>query len=312
MEYVRLGRTGLKVSRICLGTNMFGADYVDEARAASVLDAAEECGINFIDTADVYNAGASESTLGRILKGRRSSFVVATKGFNPMGKGVNDHGLSRKHLIEAVEASLRRLDTDFIDLYQVHFWDPETPLEETMRTLDDLVRQGKIHYLGCSNFAAWQLCRALWVSDKHGLERFETVQPEYNLARRGIEDELLPLCLDQEVGVLPFQVFMGGILSGGYARSAEPPPNTHMTSQHAHRAAATYWSDTTFDTVERIKTLAADAGCEAAQLVLAWALAKPGITSVVAGASRPEQVLKNAAAAGLDLPGEFLAELDGL
>ena len=176
MQYARLGRTGLKVSKICLGTNMFGAGYVDDERAFSVINTAYEQGINFIDTADAYHDGLSEHVVGKAVKGRRDDFVIGSKGFIATGPGVNDVGLSRKHLINAVEGSLRRLDTDYIDLYQVHYWDTNTPLEETLQTLDDLVRAGKIRYLGCSNFAAWQLCRALWVSDKNGFGRFESVQ----------------------------------------------------------------------------------------------------------------------------------------
>ncbi|MCI0841057.1 MAG: aldo/keto reductase, partial [Chloroflexi bacterium] len=203
MEYTRLGSTGLKVSRVCIGTNMFGADYVDDARAISVVHAALDNGVNFIDTADAYNDGRSEEVVGKAVKGRRSDYVVATKGFVATGPGENDRGLSRKHLMDAVEDSLRRLGTDYIDLYQLHYWDPDTPLEETLGTLDDLVHQGKIRYIGCSNFAAWQLCRALWVSDKNGFARIESLQPEYNFGKRDIEAELFPLCEDQGVGVIP-------------------------------------------------------------------------------------------------------------
>ena len=310
MRYANLGRSGLKVSRICLGTNMFGAGYVDDARALSVVDEAHEVGINFIDTADAYNDGLSERVVGKAVKDRRHDFVVATKGFVPTGPGVNDRGLSRKHLIEAVEASLARLDTDYIDLYQVHYWDPDTPLEETLRTLDDLVRQGKIRYIGCSNFAAWQLCRALWVSDKQGLERFESVQPEYNFDRRGPEDELFPLCQDQKVGIMAYQVLMGGVLTGAYDRDAEPSADSHMASRHAQRAKATYWHKANFDRVERLKTLSAELECEPTQLVMAWTLSKPAITSAIVGCSRPEQAANNAAAVDIELAPGVLDELD--
>ena len=168
MNYVNLGRSGLRVSSVCLGTNMFGAGYVDDGRAISVIDRARDVGINFIDTADAYNSGHSEVVVGKAVRSHRNDFVVATKGFVATGDGPNDVGLSRKHLIDAVEGSLRRLGTDFIDLYQVHYFDPDTPLRETLQTLDDMVRQGKIRYIGCSNFAAWQLTKALWVSDKNG------------------------------------------------------------------------------------------------------------------------------------------------
>jgi aryl-alcohol dehydrogenase-like predicted oxidoreductase len=311
MQYVRLGRTGLKVSRLCLGTNMFGAGYVEDARALSVVNAAHEQGVNFIDTADAYNSGMSEHVVGKAVKGRRHEFIVATKGFIPTGPGPNDQGLSRKHIIEAVEGSLHRLDTDYIDLYQVHYWDPETPLEETLRSLDDLVRQGKIRYIGCSNFAAWQLCRALWVSDKQGFERFESVQPEYNFARREMEQELFPLCEDQQVGIIPYQLLMAGVLAGTYDRNQEPTEDTHMGSRHAQRARNTYWNDANFDMVEKLKAIAGELGCELTQLVLAVVLSKPAITSVIVGSSRPEQVVKNAKAVDIELSPEILEQIDG-
>ncbi len=312
MEYVNLGRTGLKVSRVCLGTNMFGAGYVDDRRAVSVVDQAIECGINFIDTADAYNDGHSERVVGMAVKSRREDFVIASKGFVPTGPGVNDKGLSRKHLVHAVESSLRRLGTDYIDLYQVHFWDPDTPLHETLRTLDGLVQQGKIRYLGCSNFAAWQLCRALWVSDKLGIERFESVQPEYNLGKRDIEQELLPLCDDQQVSVIPYQLLMGGLLTGAYDRDAGPADDSHMASRHAQRAKDTYWTDATFDMVDGLVAIAAEVGCEPAQLSLAWALTRPAVASVIVGASRPEQAVSNAAAAAIRLDEDVMARLDAL
>ena len=310
MEYTRLGSTGLKVSRVCLGTNMFGARYVDDQRAFSVVDEAYEQGVNFIDTADAYHSGLSEHVVGKAVKGRRHDFVIGTKGFAPTGPGINDGGLSRKHLIEAVDGSLRRLDTDYIDLYQVHYWDPETPLEETLRTLDDLVRQGKIRYLGCSNFAAWQLCRALWVSDKHGLQRFESVQPEYNFNRRGIEGELFPLCQDQDVAVIPYQVLMAGVLTATYDQASGPPADSHMASLHAQRAKTAYWTDASFATSERLAAISQTLGSTPAQIVVAWALSKPAVTSVIVGSSRPEQVAANAEATSIKLPAEVLEELN--
>lgn len=310
MEYARIGRTGLEVSRICLGTNMFGADYVEDSRALSVVDQAIDQGINFIDTADLYNDGKSEEVVGKAVKGRRDMFVIGTKGFAPTGPGVNDKGLSRKHVIEAVEGSLQRLGTDYIDLYQVHWWDPNTPVEETLRTLDNLVRQGKIRYIGCSNFAAWQLTKALWASDNLGLERFESIQPLYNLGERGIEKEVLPLCQDQDLSVIPYQVLMGGILSGAYDRSSGPPEGTHMASRHASGARGRYWNDASFDVVERLKDIAADVSCEPAQLVMAWVLSKPAVASVIIGSSRPEQIVKNAKAADIKLSQDVLEEMD--
>ena len=310
MEYARLGRSGLKVSRVCLGTNMFGSGYIDDKRVHAVVDAAYEQGINFIDTSDSYQAGRSEHVVGKAVKGRRHEFVISTKGFAPTGDSVNDRGLSRKHLMAAVDGSLRRLGTDYIDVYHVHFWDPETPLEETLRTLDGLVRQGKIRYLACSNFAAWQLCKALWVSDKHGLERFESVQPEYNLARREIEEEIFPFCEDQQVGVTPYQIFMGGMLTGTYNRDSPPPEGTHM--RYVQRARDTYWNETNFDRAERLRTIAAELDCELPQLALGWAFANPVITSVIVGASRPEQVAGNAKAVDLHVPREVIEQIDRL
>ena len=312
MEYVRLGRSGLKVSRVCLGTNMFGAGYVDDARAISVIDAALDAGVNFIDTADAYNAGHSEVVVGRAVRVRRHQFVVGTKGFIVTGDGPNDIGLSRKHLIDAVESSLRRLGTDYIDLYQVHYFDPDTPLEETLGTLDDMVRAGKIRYIGCSNFAAWQLTKALWVSDKRGLERFESVQPEYNLGKRDIEGELFSVCDDQGVGIVPYQVFMGGVLTGRYDPNSGPPDDSHMASRHAQRAKDTYWNERTFGMVESLRSTAAELEVSVPQLLIAWTLSRPQITSVIVGASRIEQVESNAEATSKELPPEVVAQLDAL
>ena len=312
MNYVRLGRSGLKVSRVCVGTNMFGAGYVDDDRAVSVIDAAFDAGINFIDTADAYNSGHSEVVVGKTVSSHRHDFVVATKGFIATGPGPNDIGLSRKHLMDAVEASLSRLDTDYIDLYQVHYFDPDTPLEETLKTLDDLVRQGKLRYIGCSNFAAWQLMRALWVSDRDGFERFESVQPEYNLGKRDIEGELFDACSNQDVGIIPYQIFMGGVLTGRYNPDSPPPSDSHMASRHAQRAKDTYWTDRTFKMVESLKATAAELEISVPQLLIAWTLSRPQITSVIVGASRPEQAQGNAEAVSIELPEEIVARLDSL
>ena len=238
--------------------------------------------------------------------------MIATKGFIATGPGPNDMGLSRKHLVAAVEGSLRRLDTDYIDLYQVHYFDPDTPMEETLKTLDDLVRQGKIRYIGCSNFAAWQLVRALWVSDKGQFERFESVQPEYNLGKRDIEGELFDACSDQGVGIIPYQIFMGGALTGRYSQGSPPPADSHMASRHAQRAKDTYWNDRTFAIVETLKEIASELEISVPQLLIAWTLSRPQITSAIVGASRPEQAVSNAKAVEARLPGEVVARLDGL
>ena len=312
MQYTKLGRTGLKVSRICLGTNMFGTGYVDDARAMSVFSAAFDSGVNFIDTADVYHDGLSEHVVGKAVAARRHDVVIGTKGAMRMGPGVNDIGASRKHLTRAVEDSLRRLNTDYIDLYQVHQWDPDTPLEETLRTLDYLVRQGKIRYVGCSNYAAWQLGKALWASDKLGLERFESVQPAYNFTARDPERELFPLCEDQDVAVIPYQVLMGGVLTGGYAASEQPPVDTHMSARHSITARQRYWNQNHIDMAERLKAIADEMGHEPTTLVLAWALSKPAVTSVIVGSSRPEQITKNAGAVDVELLPDTIARLDEL
>ncbi len=312
MNYVRLGRSGLKVSRVCIGTNMFGAEYVDDARAVSVIDAAYQAGINFIDTADAYNSGRSEVVVGKAVRSHRHDFVVATKGFIATGPGPNDIGLSRKHIITAVEASLRRLETDYIDLYQVHYFDPDTPLEETLKTMDDLVRQGKIRYIGCSNFAAWQIVKALWISDKYGFERFESVQPEYNLGKRDIEGELFDACENQDVGIIPYQIFMGGVLTGRYTPDAPPPSDSHMASRHAQRAKDTYWNERTFKMVDVLRNTASELETDVPSLLIAWTLSKPQITSVIVGASRPEQAESNSQAASVDLPNEVVSRLDSL
>ena len=291
---------------------MFGVGYVDDDRAMSVFAAAFDAGINFIDTANMYHAGLSKQVVGRTVSGRRHDVVVATKGGMAVGTGVVDSGASKKHLVQALEDSLRRLDTDYIDLYQIHQWDHHTPLEETLRTLDDMVRQGKVRYIGCSNYAAWQLGRALWVSDKLGLERFESVQPAYNFTARDPERELFPLCEDQGVGVVPYQVLMGGVLAGGYESATEPPPDRHMSAAHSNSARQRYWNQAHLDMAGHVKEIAADAGHEPTAVVLAWALSKPAATSVIVGSSGSEQVTANAPAADLKLPRDVLVRLGEL
>ena len=310
MEYARLGGSGLVVSKVCLGTNMFGAGYVEDARAVAVVHAAAEQGINFIDTADMYNDGRSEEVVGKAIRGRRGDFVVATKGFSAMGPGPNDRGNSRQHLAAAVEASLRRLGTDYIDLYLAHFWDPETPLEETLSALDDMVRQGKVRYVGCCNFSAWQVAEALGIAWERGLAPLSVVQPEYNFARREIERDLLPLCEKHGVGVTPYQILMGGILTGAYRREEKPAADSHMASRHAGGAFNKYWTTECFALVDRVAALAAECGVTPVQVGLAWALSRPAVSSVIVGASRPEQVAQNAAAVDVRLPEAVLADLD--
>ncbi|MGH2517058.1 MAG: aldo/keto reductase, partial [Ktedonobacterales bacterium] len=225
MEYRQLGRSGLRVSIIGLGGNTFGR-YADEAQTAHVVHQALDAGINFIDTANIYNAGTSEEFLGKALQGRRDDVLIATKTGMTMGSGPNDSGSSRKHVIESCEASLRRLKMDVIDLFQIHVFDPRTPLEETLGALDDLVRTGKVRYIGCSNYDAWRAVQSLWISDREHFARYISVQPEYNLLERDIERELVPACLEFGLGIIPYSPLAGGLLTGKYKPGEPPPENT--------------------------------------------------------------------------------------
>ena len=309
MQYKRLGRTGLKVSEICLGTMTFGSQANEQASRA-IVKRALEAGVNFFDTADVYNAGVSEELTGRALKDVRRDVVLATKLHGRMGPGPNDLGQSRKHIMDAIEQSLRRLGTDYVDLYQVHRFDPEYPLEETLRALDDLVRSGKVRYIGASNFAAWQLCTALWTSDKLGLARYDCVQPRYNLISRAIEPELLPLCQAQGVGVIVYNPLAGGMLTGKHQRQAPPTAGTRFEMNAMYRNR--YWQERVFDAVERFQGLAAQSGHGMAQMALAWTLAHPVVTSAILGASRVEQLDETLPAVEIRLSPEQLQQLDEL
>ncbi len=307
MKTKRLGRAGLKVSEICLGTMTFG-HQCDDATSFAILDRAADYGVNFLDTADVYpvpptleTAGRTEEILGRWLQGKRHRFVLATKCRFATGSGPNDCGLSRKHVVEAAEASLRRLRTDYVDLYQVHAPDPATPLDETLRALDDLVHAGKVRYLGASNFQAWELCRALWLSDSLRLARFDCLQPRYNLLHRDIETEILPLCRDQGVGVIPYNPLAGGLLTGKYRPGQEPLAATRFalggTTGPLYRER--YWHEAQLQAAERLRVFLEARGRSLAQVAIAWMLAQPGITSAIVGATRPEQLDQTLPAAEL-------------
>jgi aryl-alcohol dehydrogenase (NADP+) len=297
MRHTRLGRTGLSVSRLCLGTMTFGLQC-DEAASRAILDRAAAGGITFLDTADVYpvgggleTVGRTEEIVGRWLEGRRQDFVVATKCAGAMSARPWDRGNSRKHILDAIDGSLRRLRTDYIDLYQLHHWDPHTPIDETLRALDDVVRAGKARYVGCSNFHAYQVARALGRSEALGLARFDSVQPRYNLLFRQIERELLPLSREEGVGVIPYNPLAGGLLSGKHRRDAGPTAGTRFTlGNAAERYQDRYWHEREFETVEALRPLAAEAGMPLARLAVAWMLAEPVITSPIVGASRPEQL----------------------
>src|SRR5262245_17805027 len=309
MNQRRLGRTGLKVSDICLGTMTFG-HQCDEKTSFAILNKAADQGVTFLDTADVYpvppspeTAGRTEEIVGRWLKGQRRRFVLATKCRMRVGSGPNDEGLSRRHILEAVEDSLRRLQTDYIDLYQPHSPDPETPLEESLRALDDLVRQGKVRYLGCSNYPAWQTALALGISARHGWSRFESVQPRYNLLYREIESELLPLCRDQGLGVIAYNPLAGGFLTGRYQTLEAPPPGTRFSLGGATGSLYRdrYWQHAQHEAGQELQKTLKPRGRSLLQVAVAWVLAQLGITSAIVGASKAAQLDDSLAAVELKL-----------
>ena len=317
MEHTRLGRTGLQVSRLCLGTMTFGLQ-TDESTAVAILDRAAEGGIDFLDTSDAYPLGGDLSTrgiteeiLGRWLRGKRDRFIVATKCFAQTGPAPFDRGNSRKHIMDAVDASLRRLQTDYIDLYQLHGYDTETPIDETLGALDDLVRAGKVRYTGCSNFLTYRLVRAIGRSETLGLARLDSVQPRYNLLFRQIEREMLPFCLEDGVGVIPYNPIAGGMLSGKHSRSAPPADGTRFTLGTAGGMYQNrYWHDRQFDTVDDLLQLADKAGTSLVTLSVAWVLANPAITAPIIGASRPDQLDASLAAVDFTLSDDLKQQLD--
>jgi aryl-alcohol dehydrogenase-like predicted oxidoreductase len=315
MDYTTLGRTGLFVSRLCLGCMTFGGqgfwkvvgsqgqEVVDEL-VGRCLDA----GINFIDTANVYSFGESERLLGEALKGRRSQVVLATKVRGRMGDGPNEVGLSRKHLFDSIHASLERLQTDYIDLYQIHGYDAVTPLDETLRALDDLVRQGLVRYVGASNLAAWQLMKALGISERLGLARFESLQAYYTLAGRDLEREVLPLLADQQVGLMVWSPLAGGLLSGKFSRDAPGPEGARRTQFEfppVDKARA-------FDVLDVMREIAGSREVPVASVALAWLLHQPAVTTVILGAKTREQLEENLAAVDVTLSAEELARLDAV
>ena len=318
MKHTTLGRTGLPVSRLCLGTMTFG-NQCDEATSHAILDHALELGISFIDTADLYPAsgpesvGETERIIGRWMQGRRDDVVVATKFFGPTGPAPWHQGASRRHIMDAVEGSLRRLQTDVIDLYQIHFPDSRTPVEETLQALDDLIRQGKVHHIGCSNYPAWVLARAIGRSEVLGLARYDCVQPRYNLLFRSFERDLFELCAAEDVAVIPYNPLAGGLLTGKHQREA-PDAGSRFTLEggQGDRYKDRYWQDQLHDVVDQIRPLAADAGMSMAQLAVAWVLANPVVTSPIIGATRPEQLDDAAAAVDVGLDDDLKRQLDDL
>jgi len=318
MQYVKFGRTGLKVSRLCLGTMTFGLQC-DERTSFAILDKAAAGGIDFLDAADVYPLGGDRSTVGRTeeivgnwLKGKRHNFIAATKCAGKMGEKPWDEGTSRKHILDAIDGSLRRLGTEYVDLYQVHRYDPETPLDETLEALDAVVRAGKARYVGVSNWPAYKLARALGRSEIKNIARIESVQPRYNLLFRSFERDLLPLCAEEAIAVIPYNPLAGGLLTGKHKREMPPPAGTRFRLGNAGVLyQERYWHEQEFEAIEAIRKLAGDAGMNMTTMTVRWVLSNPAITAPIIGASRPEQLADTLAAAEQGkLPQDLKAKLD--
>ena len=308
MQYRHLGRSGLLVSTIGLGTNRFGGK-VDQEGVNAIIDAAIDLGINLIDTADVYTEGNSETTLGIALKGKWHKVILATKGFNATGSGPNDQGASRYHLIAAVEDSLRRLQSDHIDLYQMHRYDDGTPIQETLRALDDLVRSGKIRYIGASNYMSWQLARANLLAEFNHWTPFVSIQNHYHMFERELQREVLPYCTAHQVGILPYFPLAGGFLTGKYKRGAPAPAGSRGESSPYVQA---YMTDANYDKLEQLETWAAAHGRTLGDLAHAWLLAHPAVSSVISGATALEQLQTNAKSADWSLSAAELAEVNAI
>lgn len=294
MQYIRLGHTGLKVSRLCLGMMSYGSSQwrswvLDEADSMPFIQRAVESGINFFDTADMYSLGVSEEITGKALRefARRDEVVIATKVYHPSGSKPNQRGLSRKHIMESIDASLRRLGTDYVDLYQIHRWDVDTPIEETLEALNDVVRAGKALYIGASSMYAWQFAKALFVSRQHGWSQFVSMQNHYNLVYREEEREMIPLCLDQGIGLIPWSPLARGFLAGNRSRSREDETVRARTDEFAHML---YYQDTDFAVADAVSALATKRGVKPAQIALAWMLHKPGITAPIIGVTKMYQL----------------------
>ena len=318
MQHRKFGATGLSVSRVCLGTMTFGFQ-TDEATSARIMDTAADAGVTFFDTADVYPLGGGESRVGhteeivgRWLKGKRHRFVLATKAVGKMGPSPWDQGASRKHLLDAIDASLQRLGTDYVDLYQLHSDDRATPLDETLEALDVIVRSGRARYIGVSNYLAYRLAKALGRADVLRTARFVSVQPRYNLLFRQIERELLPLAEEEGLAVLPYNPLAGGLLTGKHRREAPPPAGRFTVGTAGEMYQARYWHEREFDTIEALRKLTADAGLALSTVAVAWVLANDTITSAILGASRPEQLADTLAAVELALDPQLKAKLDEL
>ncbi|GII76190.1 aldo/keto reductase [Sphaerisporangium rufum] len=320
MDYATMGRSGLRVSRACLGAMNFGTGHAfagcDEAEATRIIGAFLDAGHNFIDTADAYTGGQSEEIVGRAVRGRRESVVLATKAFMPQGDGPNHRGLSRLHLTRALEASLRRLGTDHLDLYQCHGWDDGTPIEETMATLDGFVRSGKVRYLGCSNFTAAQIVEAQWAADRIGGTPFVSLQPQYSLVARSIEAEILPACRRHGLGTAVWSPLGGGVLTGRYRRDEAPEPESRLRRlldsplPAARTWAGTLLNDRNLDIADEVRKVAAGLGATPAAVALAWVAGRPGVTSVIIGPRTLDQLHANLTGLTLDLPADAADHLD--
>ncbi len=287
MDYRNLGKAGVKVSPVCLGTMMFGGQ-TSEADSISIIHKATDMGINFIDTANMYNAGESEVVVGKAIADRRDRVILATKGRQAMGEGPNDQGGSRVHLMHELDASLKRLGTDYIDIYYYHAPDYSTPIEETLRALDDMVRSGRVHYIACSNFRAWRLCEALWTSDRLNLHSFACIQPLYNIVNRDIEVELLPLCRERGIGVVSYSPLARGILTGKYKKIGEYPEGSRA-SRNDKRMNQAELREASIEVAREITAHCEQKGCQPSQFALAWVLANPIMTSVIVGPRTMEQ-----------------------
>lgn len=309
MKYRQLGNSGVRVSTIGLGTNRFGSDKLPQGEVNNIVDAALDLGVNFIDTADVYVGGQSEQSLGEALRGRWDRFVVATKFHHAVGDGPNDQGASRYHMMNAVEASLRRLQSDHIDLYYVHRWDEHTPLEETLRALDDLIRVGKVRYVGASNFASWQLAHANLLAEVRGWTPFVAVQSHYHLLERSVEQEVVPYCQAHGVGFVPYFPLAGGFLTGKYRRNEPPPAGSRGET---NRYVQQYMTDANYDKVEKLTAWAAARDRGTNELAEAWLLAQPQVCSVISGATKLEHLLNNVKAADWTLTSEELEEINAI
>jgi len=316
MEYINLGKTGLKVSRICLGTMTYGTSkwrewVLDEEESRPFIKRALEMGINFFDTADVYSLGVSEEVVGRALKdfARRDKVILATKVYSAMSDDPNDRGLSRKHIMDAIDNSLRRLQTDYVDLYQIHRWDNETPIEETMEALHDVVKAGKARYIGASSMYTWQFAKALYTADQHGWTRFVSMQNHYNLVYREEEREMNPFCLDEGVGLIPWSPLARGFLAGNRTPDKGGKTLRSKIDDFAHRL---YYQETDFQIVDRVVELGARHGVSPAQIALAWILSQPGVTAPIIGASKMKHLEEAVAALEIELSDEEKTYLEEL